>query len=216
MHIDLVLNRVLQMVVGFADRLARHGGEGSLGSVDISRSRRRAQQFATGGRLAKRCRSDRAQHFPFAAAELLNPARVAIQHLQHRQRAQRLGQLAGHLVGGREGHDGVEPHVILPAKCAGIGQRTGGDQRSKIGAGLDFADQLPLQLVRRRVLHQRHQRLQLAEREPARPLVSEDRREAEIERQRGADAADQHAPADIGEKVAAGIEPEPGVVRMEG
>ena len=51
---------------------------------------------------------------------------------------------------------------------------------------------------------------------PDRPLVSEDRREAEIERQPGADASDQHAPADIGEKVAAGIETEPSVVRMEG
>ncbi|MBT4624530.1 MAG: hypothetical protein HOB97_10880 [Verrucomicrobia bacterium] len=51
---------------------------------------------------------------------------------------------------------------------------------------------------------------------PDRPLVSEDRREAEIERQRGPDAADQHAPTDMGEKVAAGIETEPSVLRMEG
>jgi hypothetical protein len=51
---------------------------------------------------------------------------------------------------------------------------------------------------------------------PDRSLVSEDRREAEIERQRGADATDQHAPADIGEKVVAGMETEPSVLRMEG
>ena len=51
---------------------------------------------------------------------------------------------------------------------------------------------------------------------PDRPLVSEDRREAEIERQRGPDAADQHAPTDMGEKVAAEIETEPSVLRMGG
>ena len=110
----------------------------------------------------------------------------------------------------------MEAYVILPFKCAVIGQHTGGDQRSKVDTRLDFTDQLPLELVRRRVLHQRHQWLNLAERKPDRPLISEDLQEAEIECLRRADAAGKHPPANIDEKGATGIETEPGIRKMEG
>ncbi len=79
-----------------------------------------------------------------------------------------LGQLPGHHVGGVESHHGMEADIVLAAERPRIGERRRGHELIQLRAAAQPVNQHRLQLDGRRLLHQGHQRLQLAKRQACR------------------------------------------------
>ena len=120
-------------------------------------------------------------------AERLNLLRVAIQHLQDRQRLTLGGQLLGHAQGGKHGHRGVEADVVFAAEGFGVGQCSGSDQVLEIRfAAVELVDQDRLELIGRRALEQIDEGVVGAERERGVAFVGKGRGEAQLLGQRRA------------------------------
>ena len=103
MDVDLVVNAVLQVVVGIVERALRQGGKGGLGRADIALAEGFAQQLAAGTVFRQSGRHDGMERFLLAAASCLHAAGVAMQHLEDRQDAAGLGQLPRHVQGRQQG-----------------------------------------------------------------------------------------------------------------
>ena len=128
---------------------------------------------------------------------LLDAAAVAIQHLEHGQRLALGGQLGRHLVRRHQRHERVIARVILAAERAGIGERRRGDERLELRARFQFVDEQRQQLIGRRLLHERHERLELAKSQPLAYLVGNARHHSQVECRRRTQAGNQHPPANV-------------------
>ena len=147
-------------------------------------------------------RLDRVQHFRGAAAVFLDAVRVAVEDLEHGQGAAVLGQLAGHVIGGGEGHQRVEADVILAAERPRVRQRRGGHELLELGPRAELLDKDRNEVPDGRFLHQADERFETSERQSlaAAVIVGPGGREAHVERRAEANAGDQHAPADVPEE----------------
>ena len=74
----------------------------------------------------------------------------------------------------RERHHRVEADIIFAAESAGIGQRGGGDELFEFRAGVEPVGQRGQQFVRRRLLHEPHEREPVRLRRPADQVPSLD------------------------------------------
>jgi hypothetical protein len=148
-----------------------------------------------------------------AAAALADALRVAIQHLQHRQWLLGAGEALRHVERGHERHRAVVADVVLAAERARVRERGRRDERAQRGARPQLADQPRDQLVDRRLLQVRDERLELAEVElVATPgprgeafvlgvALVEQRREPKALRYARPDGGDEHALSDPREKL---------------
>jgi hypothetical protein len=207
-HLGVVLHRVeqvVQRVVGIA-----HGerGERGLCPAHVLRPDRLPQHLAArpaGGRVR---RLHLTQNFAAAAAGLLDPPGVPVEHLEHRQRRALRRQLARHVVRGRQRHERVEPDVVLPAERARVGERRRGDEPAQLGPAAQLLHQHRQQPVGGRFLHQADEPLHVPEVQRRRlPLIGRRADEPlgtdrQLRRQRGAEAGDENAAADVRKEVA--------------
>ena len=200
--VDVILDDVLEVVVGLVERPARQRGEGPLGRLHVLPPGRLAQGFRPRQARGHGGRLDGMQGLVVQASHLLDVVGVAVEDLQDRQRPLRLGQLARHLVRRHQRHDRVVAIVILAAERAGVGQRGGRHQLAEVGPGLDPLDDGRQEPVGGRLLHQGHQRLHRAERQAFGAFVGQGGRgQAQVLGQRRAHAGDQHAPAHVRQKL---------------
>ena len=139
--LGLVLDGDQQAVERLVGRAGGDRGEGALGLVHVLPAHGVAERLARVVPGREHARLDRVQHLRGTAAVLLDPVRVAVEDLEHRQRASVLGQLARHVIGGREGHQGVEADVVLAAEGPRVGQRRGGHELLQVGPGVELLDQ---------------------------------------------------------------------------
>ena len=116
-----VVNRILQILVGVVDRFRGQRGERPLDSVAIAAMHHFDQELArlgAGGRIE---RLDRVQRFVLMAAPDLHLRGVPEEHFQHRQCLLRLRQFFRHIVGRRQGHEGVVTNVVFTGERANVG-----------------------------------------------------------------------------------------------
>ena len=208
MDVDVVLHHRLQGVERVVERRVGQRGEELLALLDIGHAAGVANRHADvlDGRFLGGVHL--AQRLLRGAAELLNLLRVAIEHLQDRQRLPLGGQQLGHLQRRQHGHRRVEADVVLAAERLGIGQRAGRDELLQIRlAAVELFDQDRLQLARPACFaSDRPARRTRRTTSAARPSSAKAGGEAQVLGQRRAQAGDQHSAADRFQKVAAGIE----------
>ena len=175
-------------------------GEGFLGDVGLLGPHGVAEGFTTA--LARRdwLGGDGAKNLVAASAAFLNPARIANHHLDDRQWAPGLGQLARHVERRGEGHHGVEAHVVFAAEGAGVGQGGGGDQAFQLGALLELLDDQADDLGGRSFLHERDQRLDGPELETLGLVAGPDRGQPHVGRGRRPHGGHEHPAPDVGQE----------------
>ena len=201
--LGVVLDGDEQAVERLVGRDGGDRGEGALGLVHVLAAHGVAEGLARVVPGREHARLDRVQHFRGAAAVFLDAVRVAVEHLEHGQRATVFGQLARHVIGGGEGHQGVEADVVLAAERPRVGQRRGGHELLQLGPRAELLDQHRHEVPDGRFLHQADERFEPAEGEAlaAAVIVGPGGREPHVERRAEADARDQHAPADVPQKL---------------
>ena len=200
--LGVVLDGDEQAVERLVGRDGGDRGEGALGLVHVLAAHGVAEGLARVVPGREHARLDRVQHFRGAAAVFLDAVRVAVEDLEHGQGAAVFGQLARHVIGGGERHQGVEADVVLAAERPRVGQRRGGHELLQLGPGAELLDEDRDEVPDGRLLHQADERFEPSEGESlaAAVIVGPGGREAHVERRAEADARDQHAPADVPEE----------------
>ena len=186
-------------------RLPGERGEQLLGLRLVARIRGVAQLLRRLGVLGQLRCLQRLEHILCVEAVLFRIKRIAIEHFQNRQCLLSLGHFLGHIKRWRQRHESVEAVIIFTAKRTRIGQRTGGHELAQRCAGIQFANHLRQKLRGRRGLHQVHQRLKFSKRQTRGVLGGHGGGHADVAGQRGAEAGDEHALANVREKFAAGV-----------
>ena len=167
MHLGGIVHgnhQLVERLLGFGP--VADGGEDCFGAVHVPFADGGAELFATGlvgGELAG---LDRMQLLGLRPTDLVEPVAVAHQHLHHGQRPPlRIGLLHRHVVGGGQRHERVEALVVVTAKGSRVDECGRTDQLFQVGAGFELLQHRGEKLVRRRVLQQANERVELAERE---------------------------------------------------
>ena len=183
--------------------LLANGREGGLGGGQIRLADGVAKLLA--GRLVGRelARLHRLEHFRLLAADFLQPRAVSHQHLHDGQRLALGARFLGrHLVGRREGHQGVEADVVLAAEGSGIGERCRGREGPEIGAVLELVDHLREQFGGGRFLQEGDERFQVAEGNVA-TVIERGKRKTEVGGQARSNGGGNHAATNIGKQFTA-------------
>ena len=181
-----VAQRAAKVLVGGGHVLAVHGVAQGVGAGLV------------GGQVGRLDGTERVG--PVGAAVALEAGRVAVEDFEDRQRPAFLGQLLRHVEGRGEGHHGVEGGVVLAAEGAGVGQGGGGGELRQVGAVAQALGQQRLEFVGRRLLHQRDERIELAEGQPVGGFVGAEPAGEEVGDQGRADAGDEHASSHVLQK----------------
>ena len=199
--LGIVLHGKQQAVESVRGSSPREGRENAFRLGHVLAANGVAQDLAASLVRRRLDRTDRMKHLGLAPAVLLNPACVAVEHLEHGKRTAGVGQFHRHVVGRGQGHHRVEAHVVLAAEGPRVGQGSRRDQLAEIRAGSQPSDQERQQPIGRGLLHHIDKRLQRAEGEPLGPLLGRGLRKPQFDGRAVPDRGNQHPAAHLRKKL---------------